>query len=289
MISRQTVNRFAHQSSADLHIAQQDVVLLYALDLLRKMGVLDGLAFKGGTYLRKMILGQDGRFSEDLDFTAAGIPDDPGPVFDAAFQQPHHGVKFELVKPSVTENNWRSTVSFKHAWDEGSFTLEVSYREQPFLPVENRAPLDQIYFRELPFTPPVIPCLQMPEALAEKLRATQQRASERDIYDLTRYATKTIPQPLVRLLATAKLWSAHDAFDPENLLAKVSAERKDWPVLRNLVGRKDKTNWNDEARKAAARFAFLRDLTAFERNVIADHRRHLLEEDLRAEVLRSVS
>lgn len=105
MIPQRAVNRFAYQSGADLHVAQQDVVLLYALSLLHEKGVLDGLAFKGGTYLRKMVLGKDGRFSEDLDFTATGIADDPGSVIRAAFQKPHHGVQFELVAPTFTEHN----------------------------------------------------------------------------------------------------------------------------------------------------------------------------------------
>jgi predicted nucleotidyltransferase component of viral defense system len=286
LIPQRAVNRFAYQSGADLHVAQQDVVLLYALSLLHEKGVLGGLAFKGGTYLRKMLLGKDGRFSEDLDFTAAGITSAPRRAFEAAFKKPHHGVHFELMAPTFTEHNWRSTVAYKHAWDEGTFTLEISQRETPFLPLEERTPLDQSYFQELPFKPPTVPCLRMPEALAEKLRATQQRASERDVYDLTRYATRTFPQPLVRLLAVAKLWSAHEAFDPDKLLARLTDGRKDWPDLRELLGRKDRTDWNEEAKKAAVRFAFLRDLTPFEQRVIADHRRHTLEKELRAELAR---
>lgn len=286
MIPKQTVNRFAHQSSADLHVAQQDVVLTYALDLLQTRGILDGLAFKGGTYLRKMILGKDGRFSEDLDFTAAGIASDPQPVLAAAFKDPHHGVQFELAKPMFTENNWRSSVAYKHEWDEGTFTLEVSYREAPFLPLEKKPLLPQLYFDDLPFKPAAVPCLQLPEALAEKLRATQQRASERDVYDLTRYATKTIREDTVRLLAVAKLWSAHEPFDPERLLGRLSEERRDWPDLRHLLGRKDKTNWNYEAKKAVKRFAFLRNLTDFEKRVIADARRHAIEKELRSEILK---
>ena len=34
-------------------------------------GVIDHLAFKGGTMLRKMVFGPRGRLSTDLDFTAA--------------------------------------------------------------------------------------------------------------------------------------------------------------------------------------------------------------------------
>lgn len=48
----------------DLHIAQQEVVLLYALDALGSRGIVDGLVFRGGTYVRMMVTG-------DPDFTKA--------------------------------------------------------------------------------------------------------------------------------------------------------------------------------------------------------------------------
>ncbi|MFA5860672.1 MAG: nucleotidyl transferase AbiEii/AbiGii toxin family protein [Candidatus Thermoplasmatota archaeon] len=290
MIPKPGVNRFAHQAGADLHVAQQDVVLTYALDLLRERGVLQRLAFKGGTYLRKMVLGNNGRFSEDLDFTALdGFPDDPRKLFADAFKAPRHGVQFELRSPGFTQNNFRATVAYKHEWDEGTFTLEVSYRERPFLPVEERALLEQLYFKDLPFKPTTIPCLQLPEALAEKLRATQQRASERDVYDIIEYARKGFKPDLVRLLAVGKLWNAHEAFDPDKLLQRLGEPRKDWPDLRRLLGKKDKTDWNAEAKKAATRFEFLRALTTLEKDVIADARRHNVEKELLAEIKKLAS
>ncbi len=75
MIPRNAANRFADRLGVDLHIAQQEVVLLYALDALRAAGLLARLAFKGGTYLRLMVTGDVGRLSEDLDFTSLGFPE----------------------------------------------------------------------------------------------------------------------------------------------------------------------------------------------------------------------
>jgi hypothetical protein len=48
----------------------QDLLLRH----LHQEGVLDGLAFKGGTSLRKLYAGTAGRFSLDLDFGCAGLP-----------------------------------------------------------------------------------------------------------------------------------------------------------------------------------------------------------------------
>lgn len=40
-------------------------------------GVLEPLVFKGGTSLRKLYVGNAGRFSLDLDFSTIGIGEDP--------------------------------------------------------------------------------------------------------------------------------------------------------------------------------------------------------------------
>lgn len=103
MISRNEANRFANVLGVDLHIAQQEVVLLYALEALSAAGVLKSLVFKGGTYLRLMVTGDTGRLSEDLDFTNNGLPPDPEDLLRAAFSTPRHGVTFAVEEPFQTQ------------------------------------------------------------------------------------------------------------------------------------------------------------------------------------------
>ena len=283
MIPRPLANRFANVLGVDLHLAQQEVVLVYALGALAERGLLDRLVFKGGTYLRTMVTGDVGRISEDLDFTNAGLPEDPQAEFDSAFAAPFHGVEFRVVDPYRTaRRNWATGVRYRHAWDEGQFRLEVSYREAPLLPPRRWAPLPQPYFSALPFVPPEIPSLRVEEALAEKLRAIQQRATERDLYDAIRYANKGFDAPLVRLLAAAKLWGEREVFDPDRILTTLGRGRKEWPELDRLIGRARRRSWNREAAAAAERFAFLRDLTPFERALNDDVRRHALGAELSA-------
>ena len=70
MIADKFVDLYARNSGLrDKLVAERDVVLTYALRALLDVGVMDQLAFKGGTCLRKTIFGTTGRFSEDLDFT----------------------------------------------------------------------------------------------------------------------------------------------------------------------------------------------------------------------------
>ncbi len=78
MIEDKFVDLYARNSGLrDKLVAERDVVLTYALRALLDASVMDHLAFKGGTYLRKLIFGSAGRFSEDLDFTLdTDRPDD---------------------------------------------------------------------------------------------------------------------------------------------------------------------------------------------------------------------
>ena len=287
MIPRPVANRFANVMGVDLHLAQQEIVLLFALSALHDHGVLDRLVFKGGTYLRMMVTGDVGRLSEDLDFTSGGLPEEPLGLLEEAFAPVHHGVQFRVADPYRTaRRNWACQVHYRHEWDEGLFRFEVSYREKPFLPPRRWRPLDQPYFSALPFVPPEIPSLRVEEALAEKLRAIQQRATERDLYDAIRYAKKGFDPELVRLLAVAKLWSAREPFDPERTIRTLADGRREWPDLDRLIGRSRRRDWNREAGQAAERFAFLKAMTEFELALSEDARRHALAEQLRERLSR---
>jgi predicted nucleotidyltransferase component of viral defense system len=277
MIPRAAANRFADTLGVDLHLAQQEVVLVYALSALHDGGILDRLVFKGGTYLRLMVTGDVGRLSEDLDFTNAGLPEDPEDPLREAFERAHHGVRFSVREPYRTaRRNWACHVGYAHVWDEGEFRLEISYREPTFLPPRRWPPLPQPYFAALPFPPPAIPSLRIEEALAEKLRAIQQRATERDLYDATRYAKKGFQPEGVRLLAAAKLWNDREALDPEGILDRLTSGRREWPELDRLIGRARRRDWNTEVRAAARRFGFLRERTPLELELAEDRRAHRL-------------
>ena len=70
MLTQPNVQRYAVESGLrDIMIAEKEVVLTYLLQLLSQRGILDRFVFKGGTCLRKMAIGSQGRFSTDLNFT----------------------------------------------------------------------------------------------------------------------------------------------------------------------------------------------------------------------------
>src|ERR1700726_3291155 len=69
VLTQAQVQRYSNESGLrDIMIAEKEVVLTFLLQLFSENGVLDRLAFKGGTCLRKIFIGAQGRFSTDLDF-----------------------------------------------------------------------------------------------------------------------------------------------------------------------------------------------------------------------------
>jgi Nucleotidyl transferase AbiEii toxin, Type IV TA system len=106
MIAPQLVRRYAFNQQIDLEVADQEIVLHYALKLLNQQGLVGHLPsgapppllFKGGTALRKCWFGSAGRFSQDIDLDA---PHRNGfeAEAEAAFVEnsPFHGIEFEFA------------------------------------------------------------------------------------------------------------------------------------------------------------------------------------------------
>ena len=247
MLTKVQVQRYAFDSGLrDMMIAEKEVVLTFLLQLLSERGLLARLAFKGGTCLRKMFVGSQGRFSTDLDFTGLEEHDHEDVVLDmmAAFHEPFHGIQFSIPDESYYETvdglSWGVNPAYVHDWNAGGseIRLQISRRETPTLPTENRGQIEQGYFRHLPFAPAGINCLALAEIIAEKIRACYQRNKARDIYDLGMFATRPLDQPIIRRLVVLKLWQARDTFDPARLMQKFRDGRDfDWDDLRQLLRR----------------------------------------------------
>jgi predicted nucleotidyltransferase component of viral defense system len=181
-------------------IAEKEVVRTFLLQLLSERGILDRLAFKGGTCLRKMFVGSQGRFSTDLDFTGIEEHDHEEVILDMmqAFEQPFHGIDFAIPDGSYYETqdglSWGVNPTYSHRWNSGGseIKIQISRRETPTLPTERRPQIEQSYFRFLPFIPAEIVCLALPEILGEKIRACYQRNKARDIYALSTFATRPL-------------------------------------------------------------------------------------------------
>jgi len=87
----------------DISAIEIDVGLTYLLQLFYEKGLTEYLAFKGGTYLRKMVFGPRGRLSTDLDFTCRTDVslDDLMMGLLEALGQPYHGLTFRFDKNRI--------------------------------------------------------------------------------------------------------------------------------------------------------------------------------------------
>ena len=281
MLTQPQVQRYSTESGLrDIMIAEKEVVLTFLLQLLSERGILDRLAFKGGTCLRKMFLGNQGRFSTDLDFTGIEEHDHEDVILAmmGAFEQPFHGIQFAIPDEGYYETqdglSWGVNPTYAHDWNQGGseIRLQISRRETPTLPTERRAQIEQSYFRFLPFAPAELTCLAFAEILAEKIRACYQRNKARDIYDLGIFATRPLDHALIRRLVVLKLWQANDSFDPARLLQKFQDGRDfDWDDLGQLLRRTIVIDRDRITTDCTRGFAFLAELTDDER-VLANDR-----------------
>lgn len=281
MLTQAQVQRYAVESGLrDIMIAEKEVILTFLLQLFSERGLLDRLAFKGGTCLRKMHLGGQGRFSTDLDFTGLEDHDHEDVVLQMmeAFQEPFHGIQFEIPDDAYYETDdglsWGVNPVYTHEWNQSGLSevkLQISRRETPTLATELLPQIEQSYFRFLPFAPANIRCLALPEILAEKIRACYQRNKARDIYDLGMFATRPLNQNLIRRLVVLKLWQARDSFIPERLFRKFEDGREfDWDDLRQLLRRTIEIDKDRVTTQCIQGFRFLADLTPEEQILAND-------------------
>ena len=293
MIAEKFVDLYARNSGLrDKLVAERDVVLTYALRSMIDAGVLDHLAFKGGTCLRKMIFGSTGRFSEDLDFTLDSPlnEDDVLIRIVEAFNRESHGIVFDLRDYYKTEDetSFGGDVSYRHEWnDTGRFRLQVSLRERPTLPARRMQLKPQAYFSYIEFSPFNVRSLEPIEMIAEKIRAAFQRAKVRDLYDLNSFAKMTFNGELLRRLVVIKLWQARQPFAPADFFRKLRSEHYDWGDLRSLIRASERVEPAEILSSIEDRYAVLSDLTELEKRVAEDAKsgwNEPLAERLRAQI-----
>ena len=295
MLTQPQVQRYSAESGLrDILIAEKEVVMTFLLQLLSERGLLERMAFKGGTCLRKMFMGSQGRFSTDLDFTGTEEHDHEDVILDmmGAFEEEFHGIKFSIPDDSYYETqdgqSWGVNPVYTHVWNRSGVSevkLQISRRETPTLPTERRRQIEQSYFRLLPFLPAEITCLALPEIIAEKIRASYQRNKARDIYDLGMFATRPLDHALIRRLVVLKLWQARDGFDPARMMRKFQDGRDfDWDDLGQLLRRTIVVDRERITADCVRGFGFLAELTSEEQALANDphQQEHALWNRLRA-------
>ena len=280
MLTTNQLRQTAARSGArDITNVEIDVILTHLLQLLNEHGLMEHLAFKGGTMLRKMVFGPRGRLSTNLDFTCRTNihVDDLMLMLLESLGRPYHGIDFRFDKDKdwyLTADGCAANPVCQHADNERGIKvkLQVSTRERPILPVMPRPQIAQDYFDFLPFRPAEIPCLQFEEVVAEKIRAASQRSKIRDLHDLSEISTRPLNQAQIRSLAVLKLWNSRGAgLDFEAFRARIhDVGNYDVNDLRSLLRKDQHPDLSTMIGRVVERYQFLGNLTELERTLAED-------------------
>jgi len=267
---------YAADADVDLDIAEREIILTYVLRILADRDLLKHLAFKGGTAIRKLYLGSQGRFSLDLDFSAISDIDPEAFVLDLLstfHEQIHHGIAFTMPSSDyyATVDSCGAEVAYHHEWvATGRFGVQISFRASPLLQVRPVSLRRERYFDWLGIEPPMVSALDLHEMIGEKIRAAAQRSRVRDLYDLYQLANQRFDRNTVRRIAIIKCWETRHLFDPVAFLAGLPKAQYDWSDLRRLVRRSAIVAPEDIIRGVQQAYTFLGQLTADEAQLAGD-------------------
>jgi predicted nucleotidyltransferase component of viral defense system len=255
---------------------------------LHSRGTLEAVVFKGGTSLRKLYAGNQGRFSLDLDFSVADPANDPDTVVLALVSE-IDGLTVGPFTYAVTERRgkwWlRIRTEFTSADSVLSSKLDVS--PPPWLDPVRRAwipmPVHATYG-----TPglPELQVIRLEENIAEKISRLNRTTTARDLYDLAWLADHQrevggLDTNLIRRLSVLKIWTdangvaaasvrwkpGHEprAFSPERWLRTRTAAEVDLADIGALAV--PTPSLADLNASIQAHYGFLRALDSAERQL----------------------
>ena len=294
MIEQRFVDLFANGAKVNLITAERDVLLTYCLKIFEEETLLDKMAFKGGTMLRKCIFGRQARFSLDLDFTYLEKKDPDDVILEVAsiFNRTYYDIKFTVdMKDFYVSNDKLSCgakINYHHAWRKGFFEFDLSLRESPILPLIQLPLINQSYFKYMEFSPPLIKSFQLEELLAEKIRATYQRTRARDVYDLNLYALRPLKLDIVRPLVVLKFWNVRSEFAPQRFFNNLQTSRYDWADLQGLISKNRHIDHKQLFQRCLKRYKFLENLTDDEKSLLKDIKAHR-KTNLRNKIVKELS
>lgn len=293
MVPLAVVLQYAAGEHIAPEVADQEIVLHYALALLNQAGLVGRvsagspagpLLFKGGTALRKCVFGSTGRFSRDIDLDATRENGFEAIIEEAiAANNPFYDISFSIAGFRYSQDgNFSGTTEYRHDHGEGRFELQISYRMTPILDPRDLELQDEAYFSRVEFDPPLLHGLDAYEMIGEKIMACNRRrgGSAKDVYDLHLWSQRPFSEDLVRRVAVLKAWTdqrRHPTYQPDEFLASITVKNFRWEDIGGLVPRRLEANREAICREVRSRFGFLAECTADEASLLNDQTSHRLE------------
>jgi uncharacterized protein len=198
-------------------IAVLDIAQDFLLAHLAEEGVFDSLVvFKGGTALRKLYAGSQGRFSTDIDLAALDPDADRADLRSLIADQCRVTLGPFTFRPEARGDRW--LVSVASEFGDPGVSIKLDVGPPCWLAPEPRPFVTAPIHRRYGFDLPDLPCMRLEEILAEKVARLARMSTARDASDLV-WAAQTSPfsgfdKELVRRLAMLKVWADNHGIRP---------------------------------------------------------------------------
>lgn len=194
------------REAAIIDIAQ-DLLLAY----LEENGLLNDVVIKGGTAIRKLYAGKEGRFSLDLDFAIENaFANREEKSFD--FINAIDGLKLSSFSYSISERRNKWYIELTSPYNEGDiFKTKLDFGPRPWLEPVHRNFCELPIHKQYGFQLPAIKTVRLEENMAEKIARLNRTNTARDLYDLnwimeTPSIEAMLDKKLLRRLAILKIW-----------------------------------------------------------------------------------
>lgn len=255
-ITKARLLRHAPTSKQGAEAAAVDIAQDLLLRHLHDIGLLDQLAFKGGTALRKLYAGAQGRFSLDLDFSVRDVDGDA----DATVALLIESVEDLVIGPfRYGTKERRGKIHLLIDTDltpTGTLSSKLDINPPSWLEPTQRGWVPLAIHAHYGGPLPPLTVVRLEENVAEKIARLNRTTTARDVYDLVwlwRHFRDGggLNYALIRRLAVLKIWvdaygvtghgslvwkPGHEAFpfDPANWLRTRPAQEFDTEDIGQL-------------------------------------------------------
>jgi hypothetical protein len=245
MVPKAFVRQYAVSQQIDEAVADQEIVLHYALALLNRLGS-----------------SAPARMAPPRDHFSSGVT-----------------LEIDTFRHSE-DGNFSGTIAYAHANGEGHFELQISYRLDPILEPRPLGLVPQTYLKHVECGIPILFGLDPYEMIGEKIMACNRRGisgTSKDVYDLYLWAQRPFDDQLARRLAVLKAWTDQRTkrpYEPQQFLNAILPKNFRWTDISRLVPRQHGADHQAICSTVRTRLGFLADCDEEELVLIADPTSH---------------
>lgn len=207
---------YTNAIASGIDVAILDIAQDFLLAHLAGRSIFDLVTFKGGTALRKLFAGVQGRFSTDIDLAAVESAVDRNVLADIVAAECDAALGPFAFSSTKIRGRWQ--ISVNSEFGNPSLTMKLDVGPQCWLKPQTRSFITVPTMARYGFNPPALHCMHLEEVLAEKIARLARKATARDAFNLV-WAAQTSPysqfdRARMRHLAMLKIWVDNNGMNP---------------------------------------------------------------------------